>query len=565
VADSSAGADTLAGAFDLYRERFAAITARSRRRFAARDWTGARTDAAERLALYKTVLDEALTRLTTALGAAARERTLWVAMRERYAAAMAGRDDRELAATFFNSAARRVLTIVGVDPEVEIKPVRARVPPAVEPLPVEGGGEALARRLLERFTWGAPYEDAARDARRIGPVLDAEDREAGGAPPDAVDVLPVAFFRNKGAYVVARVRRGDAWSPLVVAFLHAPRGVHADAVLTTSDEASIVFGFSWSYFHVDAPCPSSVVEFLATIMPVKRIDELYTTIGFNKHGKTELYRAVKDALARPDGRFVPAEGAKGLVMTVFALPAVNVVFKVIRDTFGHGKKTTRREVMEKYHFVFIRDRVGRLADAQEFEHVNFPRACFPPALLAELVEAAPSIVRLHDDRVHIAHLYTERLLTPLNLHLQQAGPVAARDAILDYGRAIRDMAAADIFAGDMLLKNFGVSRHGRVIFYDYDELSTITDCHFRRMPDARSDTDELSAEPWYSVAEHDVFPEEFLPFLVPDGPLREAFLSAHGDLLDVRWWQRVQERLREGELFDFYPYRAGRRLGTTEY
>ena len=259
-----------------------------------------------------------------------------------------------------------------------------------------------------------------------------------------------------------------------------------DAVLTTSDEVSIVFGFSWSYFFVETERPSAVVEFLASIMPLKRIDELYNAIGFNKHGKTELYRSLVEHMARPDARFDFAEGDEGLVMSVFTLPSLNVVFKIIKDRFGHPKRITRTGVLGKYHLVFVRDRVGRLADAQEFEHLAFPRRLFPDELLAHLRAVAPSIVRVEDEHVIIAHLYTERRVTPLNVFLRDATPEEAADAILDYGAAIKDLAAANIFTGDMLLKNFGVSRHGRVIFYDYDELCLLTECNIRSLPQPRT-------------------------------------------------------------------------------
>jgi len=295
-----------------------------------------------------------------------------------------------------------------------------------------------------------------------------------------------------------------------------------------------------------------------------QLDELYTSIGYNKHGKTELYRALLDHLEDPNARFEEAEGTKGLVMVVFTLPSLNIVFKIIRDTIGHPKRTTRREVIDKYHFVFYRDRVGRLADAQEFEHLQFPRRCFPDALLAELTRTAPSTVREAGDRVVVSHVYTERRLRPLNLHLRETSPWLAEDAIIDYGNAIRDLAAADIFTGDMLLKNFGVSRHGRVIFYDYDELAALTECRFRTMPETTDPSQELSVEPWFSIAEHDVFPEEFAPFLVPEGPLRDTFLHAHAELLQPEWWQSIQRRLRSGEIFDTYPYREERRLRLDE-
>jgi isocitrate dehydrogenase kinase/phosphatase len=220
--------------------------------------------------------------------------------------------------------------------------------------------------------------------------------------------------------------------------------------------------------------------------------------------------------------------------------------------------------MAKYHFVFVRDRVGRLADAQEFEHLEFPRRCFPEELLGYLAREAGGTVRVEEDRVVVRHLYTERRVTPLNLFLREAEESAARDAVLDYGNAIKDLAAADIFTGDMLLKNFGVTRNGRVICYDYDELCLLSECRFRRLPQPTTIDEEFSAEPWFHVGEQDVFPEEFQAFLVPPGRLRTAFLAAHGNLLDLGFWQGVQQRLAAGEVVDVFPYRREARLQRNE-
>jgi isocitrate dehydrogenase kinase/phosphatase len=287
-------------------------------------------------------------------------------------------------------------------------------------------------------------------------------------------------------------------------------------------------------------------------------------MGYNKHGKTELYRSLMRQLEEPDAQFAFVEGEEGMVMAVFTLPSLNVVFKAIKDSFGAPKNTTRRAVMEKYQFVFVRDRVGRLADAQEFEHLEFPRRCFPDALLEYLTGVAGATIRLEGDRVVVRHLYTERRVTPLNLFLQESDEATAREAVVDYGEAIKDLAAADIFTGDMLLKNFGVTRHGRVICYDYDELCLLSECRFRRIPEATSLEDEFSAEPWFHVGESDVFPEEFKAFLVPPGSLRETFLEAHGDLLDPSFWQNVQRQLAAGEVVDVFPYRRNSRLQRNE-
>ncbi len=553
--------------YQAYADEFAGVTRRARRRFETRDWRGTQTDAAARLALYRRFLDECEAALRGRLGPAAGDRALWVRARSAFAGLMEERDDAELAETFYNSATRRVLGTVGADPEVECLefpasgPLERSAPMVFDSWPVgESSREALCA-ILRRCGWQAPYADLEGDATRGAAPVDARLRQLGwNGEPLRVDVLREPFYRNKGAYLVGRIRGASELVPLVLPLVHRPDGIALDAVLLTADEASIVFGFSWSYFFVDAPHPRGVVTFLRSIMPHKRVDEIYTSIGHNKHGKTELYRNLMRHLDRPEARFAFAEGDEGMVMGVFTLPSFNIVFKIIKDVFGAPKQTTRRRVMDKYHLVFQHDRVGRLADAQEFERLEFRRRCFPDDLLAYLQRVAGESVLVDGERVVVRHCYAERRVTPLNLFLERAEPPAARDAILDYGNAIKDLAGADIFTGDMLLKNFGVTRNGRVICYDYDELCLLRDCRFRRLPPPRSLEDELAAEPWFHVGEMDVFPEEFAAFLVPAGALRDAFLAAHADLLTVEFWQRTQERLRGGEIFDFYPYKQSRRL-----
>jgi len=323
---------------------------------------------------------------------------------------------------------------------------------------------------------------------------------------------------------------------------------------------SIIFSFAHSYFHIEVERPYDLVHFLKSIIPLKRIAELYISIGYNKHGKTELYRDLMRHMASSMDKFEIARGEKGMVMAFFTLPSYDVVFKVIKDRVTPPKATSRAEVMERYDLVFKHDRVGRLVDAQQFDYLRFERERFTEGLLNELLEYAPSVVSLEDGCVVLKHLYTERRLTPLNLYIKEVPETAAANAVIDYGQAIKDLAAANVFPGDVLLKNFGVTRHGRVVFYDYDELCLVTDCVFRTIPQARDFDDEFAAEPWFYVGPMDIFPEEFRTFLGLTEPLRSIFIESHGDLFGIDFWRRLQARHTAGEVVETYPYPPSKHL-----
>jgi isocitrate dehydrogenase kinase/phosphatase len=554
--------------FDAHQAQFRLVTRRAEARFLQRDWRGGQQDAAERLTLYRQFIGWCVQEVRRRLGEQAEDLPLWVSLKEVYLREARGRLDAELALTFFNSVVRQVVRVVGPDSGVYFDDQDFQSLPASAAAQVvrryvwDRSLEALFRELLGDLPFAASYPGRDRDALRLAAAV-AEDlaRQPRTAALEAVELIPAPFYRNKGAYLVGRLITTTGVLPLVLPLVHDERGIRVDALLDGPDEVSVVFSFTRSYFHVEVDCPRAMVEFLRPLMPRKPIGELYTSLGYHKHGKTELVRALLRHMEATDARFEVAEGDKGLVMEVFALPSLNVVFKVIRDRFGPPKQTTRQQVMEKYHLVFVRDRVGRLADAQEFEGLEFQKDRFAPAVLEELLAECAGTVRVEGKRVIVRHLYTERRVTPLNLYLRHVDQPHAIEAALDYGQCIKDLAAANIFTGDMLLKNFGVTRNGRVIFYDYDELCLLTECRFRAIPVARHDEDEYSAEPWFSVGERDVFPEEFRAFLTLPGRLGQAFTAAHGDLLTVEYWLRMQQLAERGEVVDIFPYKPSRRLG----
>jgi isocitrate dehydrogenase kinase/phosphatase len=562
------GAEAIHRAFDAHHRRFREVTRRVLERFGRRDWAGIRADTVARLELHGGAVGAALDELHGVLGGRIGEVAAWSAMKEAYAHAVVGRDDFELAQTFFNSLSRRVFSHSGVDPAIDFTaddfplPYKGWEMASARMYAVRRVDAATVRRVLEDAGFEVPFADLEGDARRAAERVAAGiERVFGGATIEALDVLRPVFVRNKGAYLVGRARRGGSLVPVVLAVLHQPEGLVVDAVLTTEDETSILFSFARWYFHAAAGSPRELIGFLASLLPRKRISELYVSLGFTKHGKTELYRDLVAQIARSDDRFVEARGQRGMVMVVFTLPSYEFVFKVIRDRFPPPKETTRAKVREKYRQVLAQDRVGRLVEFQEFEHLDFPRHRFGDELLAELLAEAGSTVSVRGGDVVFEHLYVERRVTPLDVYLREAGPAAAAAAAVDLGHALRDLAAANIFPGDVLLKNFGVTRHGRVVFYDYDEVGPLTECNFRRFPTARDPLEELAAEPWFAVGADDVFPEEMRRFIGLDGALRDAFEREHGELFEVDFWRRMQERNRSGEVIDFYPYGEAARLG----
>jgi isocitrate dehydrogenase kinase/phosphatase len=557
------GAEIIAASFRAYVDGFRDLTRHARAHFESANWHGVQHDAALRFDLYADAVSHGLGRLRALLDERVDRRPTWTALREAYAAAIASRGDVELAESFFNSFTRKIFHTIGVDPSVEFISSRITATPATRPgaatrhFARDGALTSLVQEVLEAYRFAPGWQDASGDARKVALAM-----EAGleGLRVEGVELARPVFFRGKAAYLVGRVATDCGNLPVVFAMTNPAGKIVVDALLLDEDDVSIVFSFARSYFFVEMEWPHETVSFLKTIMPRKPIAELYNAVGCNKHGKTELYRSILRHLETTDDRFEIAAGQRGMVMSVFTLPKLDVVFKVIKDRFDYPKTVTHEEVRGKYSLVFRHDRAGRLVDAQEFEHLEFDAARFSPELLRELQAMAAETVERRGDSVVIAHLYTERRLRPLDVYLGEADDRAAHRAVIEYGQVLRDLAATNIFPGDMLLKNFGVTRHGRLIFYDYDELCLLTDCNFRTLPQARTDLEETSSEPWYYVGERDIFPEEFRSFLGLRRDLLATFLKHHEELLHVDFWHRMQDLHLRGEVVDIFPYRASRRL-----
>jgi isocitrate dehydrogenase kinase/phosphatase len=558
-------AQILVDLFADYNAEFREVTQRARQRFEERDWRGSQRDAVERIGLYSRYVDSGVELMRRRLGDEVHERSIWSSIKRRYAEIIDPLPDAEFKKTYFCSITRKTFGTVGVDPAVEffaldLDPLGS-VTTHVETKDYVNRGalELLVEELLADFRFRAPYRDFELSVKRVSDELKASlESGAERRTVEKLEVIKEVFYQMTRAYLVGRLV-GRGWTlPFVVALRNHDSGVVVDAIMLDESTVSVLFSFTRSYFHVDLAHVGEVVKFLKEILPRKPVSELFTVLGRAKQGKTERYRELFRHLQHSDDQFMLAPGEKGLVMVCFTLPSFDVVFKLIRDKFPAQKNILREDVLQKYDLVFKHDRAGRLVDAQEFKLVKFPKARFAPDLLEELLTETSQTVRDEGDELVIDHMYIERRMTPLNLFVRTATREQAEKAVLDYGQAIRDLAVTNIFPGDLLLKNFGVTRHGRVIFYDYDELCLVTDCRFREIPESRYEEDEMLAETWYYVADNDVFPETFINFLGFDPHLKEVFLSAHREVLTADWWRGIQERLREGDLLEVLPYHKHR-------
>ena len=574
---AAAAAARIRRAFEAYADEFVGITKRARWRFQSQDWKGRHEDALERLDLYDKALAGVTTGLAATLGTRLNDEALWAEVKERYGAAMRGRHDAELARTFFNSVTRKVFSTVGINRRIEFFHWHPRPVEIGPPEPVfrtyAGGRDTrlVVRDLLHDFRFTPPYQDVERDAALVAAEVDLHLWPIVGPGGEyTIEVIRSAFYRNKAAYLVGRIVARGRLIPLVLPLYVGSAGVFVDTVLLSEPEVSKVFSFAFSYFHVLVERHDLLIDFLRSILPEKPVAELYNSLGYNRHGKTEFYRDLHRFVHRSRQRFVVAPGKEGAVMSVFTLPAYSYVFKVIKDrpcfvrsVAMTDKTSTRREVMEQYAFVCRRDRVGRLVDTQEFENLRFRRERFDEGLLRELLATAGELVTLEDDHVVIRHSYVQRKVTPLPIFFgEERDPEALRRTILDFGFFLKDLAASGIFPSDLFNTwNYGVTRRGRVVLFDYDDVIPIEQATFARKPRAYGEGEELTPEEERIVATPlDFFVDEMQSYSGIPQRLKGVFEEVHADLFTVEFWRAVKAQVAAGELVDITPYDTAKKF-----
>lgn len=537
--------------------------------FEAGNWPGLQYVSRERIAFYDKRVSETVQYLQSRFDAESLSDSTWQQVKLHYIGLLSNHKQPELAETFFNSVSCHILHrsyfhngFIFLRPTMSTEHIDSDPPAYRSYYPGNAGLRAVVREIWRDLQLRNRFEDFSRDLRYLLKAIRAHlPRPIIHEANQQIQVLSSLFFRNKGAYVIGKFINGAAEHPFALPVLRNDDGtLYIDTALLKTEQLAILFGFARAYFLVDTEVPSGCVQFLRTLLPRKPVAELYTMLGLQKHGKALFYRDFLHHLKHSRDLFTTAPGIKGLVMLVFTLPSYPYVFKVIKDEISPPKEITRAEVKLKYLLVKQHDRVGRMADTLEYKDVALPKDRFSPELIEELRRQAPSVLDDEGDVLIIKHLYVERRMTPLNIFLDQANDEQAASAAEDYGLAIKQLAAANIFPGDMLFKNFGVTRYGRIVFYDYDEIAYMTDCVFRAIPEAKTPEDEMSAEPWYRVGPMDVFPEEFGPFLLTDDRVRETFLAKHADLLAPDFWNDAKQRIFDGHIEDVFPYLESQRF-----
>ncbi|AJR09884.1 bifunctional isocitrate dehydrogenase kinase/phosphatase [Photobacterium gaetbulicola] len=560
-------AHTILQGFDAMYGRFLDVTAGAQERFESQNWPAVQQALKTRIKFYDHHVGLVTSQITIMLGKRYANHTFLMAVKNAYKDLLLDYPRYDIAESFFNSVYCRIFEHRNIkrDKLFVHSSQEGRIPiypTNLSRLYNTGAGlDPLLGRILDDTPFSLEWQDKQRDIQLLSERISHHLNQFGNPPP-VIEMIREPFFRNKAAYLVGRLRFDDDHHlPIVLPILTTSENkLYVDACLVDVDAVSILFGFARSYFMVYAPAPAALVHFLSELMPNKTKAELYTAIGCQKHGKTELYREFLHHIEHSDDQFVLAPGIKGMVMSVFTLPSYGFVFKIIKDKFAPQKEISHAVVKEKYRLVKEHDRVGRMADTQEYRNFSFDRHRFSDELLEELLKVAPSIVKVTEKQILIKHLYIERRMIPFNLYIEQANDEDLRHAVDEYGKAIKQLAAANIFPGDMLFKNFGVTRHKRVVFYDYDEISYMTEMNFRQIPPPRYPEDEMAAEPWYSVGINDVFPEEFRTFLLINPKVRQLFNELHSDLFDPHYWQQLQRNIEEGQFEDVFPYSSHQRF-----
>ena len=562
--------------FEAMFSQFLNITLGAQSRFEQRQYHSVQSAMRERLQVYEREVKNVSEAVRVIAYAEHTCPQTWQLAKNIYGDMVQNHENKPIAHTFFNSTFgaiwddKKIRTVHLFVLKAKYRSEPRSYESLVSRVSLHNGFNNAVKTLITNQVFRVPFSHLERDVATLQSTLmqGAKQQckqvyELINLNDGYIEYANSLFFRNKACYLIGRciAKNGDNM-PFAIAILNTDEGLKLDAVMMGADQLSLLFGFARTYFMVDTDKPARYVDYLSVLMPHKQRFELFNAIGFIKHAKTEFYRHKVDTTKNSPANFkyVTAPGTPGMVMLVFTIEGLDYVYKVIKDKFSAPKTATKAQVKEKYNFVKQADRVGRLVDTHEFRYLAFDLSRFSDELLEQMKSQIGSSMVISGKALILKHVYVERKMTPLNLYITQCDNKTLERVMHDYGKAIKELAGANIFPGDMLMKNFGVTRWGRVVFYDFDEICPLTDCNFREVPQTQNALEELSRNSYFDIAENDIFPSQFKVFFSANEIAFNYFNNKHSNLFLATFWQGCQQQVHNGYLPDVYPYKQSWRF-----
>jgi len=562
--------------FEAMFSQFLNITLGAQSRFEQRQYHSVQSAMRERLQVYEREVKNVSEAVRVIAYAELTCPQTWQLAKNIYGDMVQNHENKPIAHTFFNSTFgaiwddKKIRTVHLFVLKAKYRSEPRSYESLVSRVSLHNGFNNAVKTLITNQVFRVPFSHLERDVATLQSTLmqGAKQQckqvyELINLNDGYIEYANSLFFRNKACYLIGRciAKNGDNM-PFAIAILNTDEGLKLDAVMMGADQLSLLFGFARTYFMVDTDKPARYVDYLSVLMPHKQRFELFNAIGFIKHAKTEFYRHKVDTTKNSPANFkyVKAPGTPGMVMLVFTIEGLDYVYKVIKDKFSAPKTATKAQVIDKYNFVKQADRVGRLVDTHEFRYLAFDLSRFSDELLEQMKSQIGSSIVISGKALILKHVYVERKMTPLNLYINQCDNKTLERVMHDYGKAIKELAGANIFPGDMLMKNFGVTRWGRVVFYDFDEICPLTDCNFRDVPQTQNALEELSSNSYFDIAENDIFPSQFKVFFSANDIAFNYFNNEHSNLFLATFWQSCQQQVHNGYLPDVYPYKQSWRF-----
>ena len=552
---------------DFYRD-FCAIPAKAKAAFEAGAFQQSLQNSRDRLTLYGERMHALAHTLAEEYSGNTVAPELWDRLEQHYTASVAGRYEADLALAFLHSVRRAVFmdNWTPVDYAVDIKTQSSSDSDVMLSRAVDEIDAGLIQEMLAIPSFGIPFRDVVGDSERAADKVDRTLRKRGLADSiTAVDVIRGGFFRNRGVYVVGRIRlHGGSVVPLILALLHDEAGIYIDAVLADEPEAHNLFSTTRANFIVTNDHYHELAEFLYGIMPKRPLGLHYSSLGFNHFGKVAVMDELTAELTEDDAVLDTAVGFPGTVAIGFQAPGSVYNLKVIRDhptdNYKWGDFAGVESVLEKYRQVHDINRTGSMLDNAIYYNVTLPKSHFAMELLSEMLEDASNAVSLRGTTVFFQHLIVQRKMIPMPVFLEQAPREDCERAVISLGQCIKNNMAANIFNRDLDGRNYGVGSHIRVYLFDYDALETFTDVKIRSNQGRFDGEEDIPG--WFFEDGVVFLPEEIESGLrIVDRDLRRLFRSVHGDLLKVEYWQRIQDELRCGNVPQIQVYPESSCLG----